>query len=109
MPNEVASNVAASQVWLWSSKTLWSVVAMFVLGSVARIFVSSEPFEPKKCFGEIIFAAIGAVMMYSAGLMQGMSEIQIIGFGAFASLGGVRTFEWLIKIGKTIKRMDGGV
>lgn len=107
MPNETMNNMANSQVWLWSDKTLWSVVAMFVLGSMARTFISNSPFEPKKFIGEIIFAAIGAIVLYSAGLMQGMSEVQIVCFGSFASLGGVRTLEWIMKIGKAIKGMDG--
>lgn len=90
--------------WTWTDRMMWSIVAMFVLGSMARTFVSDEPFEPKKFFGEIIFSAIGAVMMYSMGLMQGMSQPQIICFGAMASLGGVRSFEWLMKIARKIRR-----
>ncbi|MGZ8172571.1 MAG: hypothetical protein ACXWT0_01585 [Methylobacter sp.] len=90
--------------WFWTDKLMWSVVAMFILGSMARTFISNDPFEPRKCIGEIIFSAIGAVMMYSMGLMQGMSQVQIVCFGALAALGGVRLFEWVMKIAKTVKR-----
>lgn len=76
---------------------------MFVLGSMARTFVSDEPFDGKKFMGEIIFSTIGAVMLFSMGLMQGMNEIQIVGFGSLASLGGVRTVEWALRIVKKAK------
>jgi len=89
--------------WLWSDRMLWSVVVMFLLGSMARTFISDEPFDPRKFIGELIFSAIGAVMMYSMGLMQGMNEAQIVCFGAGASLGGVRLFEWFMKIAKNVK------
>lgn len=103
MPTEAIAAAASVQYWDWCSKTLLSVVAMFLLGSMARTFVSSEPFDSKKFCGELIFSAIAAIAMYSMGLMQGMSEVQIVGFGAFASLGGVRTIEWALKIANNIK------
>jgi len=102
MPGEHQNHVAVN-TWLWSDRLMWSVILMFLLGSVARTFVSNEPFDVKKFVGEIIFSAIGAVMMYSMGLMQGMSEAQIVCFGAMASLGGIRSFEWFIKIAKNVK------
>jgi len=104
MPNETVSAIESTQPWIWSNRILWSVVVMFVLGSMARAFASNEPFDARKFIGEIIFSAIGAIMLYSMGLMQNMNEVQIIGFGAFASLGGVRSIEWAIKIGHKIKR-----
>lgn len=104
MPNETINVIAESQPWVWGNRMLWSVITMFVLGSVARAFVSSEPFDLRKFIGEILFATIGAIMMYSMGLMQGMNEIQIIGFGAFASLGGVRSVEWALRIAHKIKK-----
>jgi hypothetical protein len=103
MPTETIKSVVDAQPWVWGNRMLWSFVTMFVLGSMARTFVSDEPFDPKKFAGEIIFSIIGAVMMYSLGMMQNMNEVQIIGFGAFASLGGVRGFEWAMRIAKKIK------
>lgn len=103
MPSEAVNTVVETQPWVWGNRMLWSFVTMFVLGSMARTFVSDEPFDPKKFAGEIIFSIIGAVMMYSLGMMQNMTEVQIIGFGAFASLGGVRGFEWAMRIARKIK------
>jgi len=99
MPERVVN-----EAQIWFDEVLWSVVAMFLMGSMARTFVSEEPFDCKKFFGELLFSTIGAVIMYSAGLMQGMTEIQIVGFGAMASLGGVRMFEWFMKIAKGVRK-----
>ena len=103
MPNESINAIAEVQPWVWGNRMLWSFVAMFALGSVARTFVSNEPFDFKKFVGEIIFSVIGAVLMYSLGLMQNMNEVQIVGFGALASLGGVRSIEWVLRIARKIK------
>jgi len=100
---KMPERIINSEGWIWGDEMLWSIVCMFVLGSMARTFVSNEPFDCKKFGGEVIFSFIGAVMMYSAGLMQGMSEVQIVGFGAMASLGGVRMFEWFMRIAKNVK------
>ncbi len=95
-----------NEAWLWTDRTFWSITIMFLLGSMARTFVSNEPFDWKKFSGEMLFSLIGAVIMYSMGLMQGMTEVQIIFFGALSSLGGVRSMEWMIKIGRNIKKME---
>lgn len=102
MPLDTAKEVIKDS-WFWTDRMLWSVVVMFMLGSMARTFVSDEPFDGRKFFGELIFSLIGAVMMYSMGLMQGMNEAQIICFGAGASLGGVRAFEWFMKISQGVR------
>ncbi len=106
MPVDTAREVVKDS-WLWTDRMLWSVVVMFLMGSMARTFISEEPFDLKKFMGELMFSAIGAVMMYSAGLMQGMNEAQIVCFGAGASLGGVRMFEWFMKIAKNVKEAGG--
>jgi len=105
MPIDTAREVI-KESWVWTDRMLWSVVVMFLLGSMARTFVSNEPFDCKKFMGELIFSAIGALMMYSMGLMQGMNDAQIICFGAGASLGGVRAFEWFMKIAKKVKAVS---
>lgn len=83
---------------------LWSIVTLFILGAVARALVSNEHFDARKFTGEVIIASIGAVIMYSLGLMQGMTEVQIVSFGALASLGGLRGIEWTLKIINTLQR-----
>ena len=95
--------VVTSAFQWWSDPLLWSVIAMFILGTIGRILVSDEPFDPRKFFGELILAAIGAIILYSFNLMQGMTPIQIVFFGALGSLGGVRLIEWIIKIAKKVK------
>lgn len=93
--------------WDWSDRFMWSVIGMFVLGSMARSFIGNEPFDPKRFIGELILSTIGAIMMYSMGLMQGMSETQIVCFGAAASLGGVRMIDWGLRIAKAVKQTGG--
>ncbi len=83
--------------WLWTDKLLWTIVGLFVFGSMARSLVSDEPFDVRKLIGELIFSGIAAIIMYSMGLMQGMNEYQIVCFGALGSLGGVRSVEWALK------------
>lgn len=90
----------------WKDYTLWSIVGLFILGALARVLVSSEPFCWRRFLGEIILAAIGAVIFYSFGLMQGMNTIQIMFFGALSALGGVRLVEWGIKGFAKIKGLD---
>jgi len=107
MPNEaIHHSVGASDPWVWCNRILWSVVTFFVVSTMARVFISKEPFDIKRFTGEVLFSVIGAIALYSMGLMQGMNEVQIIGFGAFASLGGVRTIEWAIKIAGRFKDSD---
>lgn len=106
MENGTMNTIASTQPWFWYSKMLWSVVIMFVMGALARTLVSSEPFDCKKFAGEMIISAIGAVMMYSLGLMQGMNDIQIVGFGALASMGGLRGVEWILKLINKIKKIQ---
>lgn len=93
--------------WLWESKLMWTFMGLFVLGSVARTLISDEPFNIRRFSGELIFSIIGAIAMYSMGIMQGMTEIQMVGFGALSSLGGVRAIEWSLKIMKSIQNSGG--
>lgn len=88
----------------WYDPVLWSVIAFFVMGSLGRILVSSDPFDPRKFAGEMILAIIGAIIIYSFNLMQGMSPVQIIFLGSLASLGGVRIIEWAIKFSQQVKK-----
>ena len=90
----------------WYDYTFWSVVTLFTLGVIAKALVSSEPFCARKFWGEIILAVIGAVLFFSFGLMQGMNPLQIMFFGALASLGGVRLIEWGIKIFGQLKGLN---
>lgn len=84
--------------------TMWSIVGLFLMGVLARTLISNEEFCARKFFGELLLASIGAVVMYSFGMMQNMTAVQIIFFGSLASLGGVRMIEWFIKI---IERLKG--
>jgi len=72
------------------------------LGSVARSFISHEPFCLRRFVGEMLLSIIGAIVLWSFGLLQGMTELQIIFLGGLASLGGVRMIEWIMKIAKTV-------
>jgi len=86
---------------LWD-RTFMTIAFLFMVGAAARTFISDEPFNAKKFTGEMLFAFIGAVVLYTFGVLQGMNTIEIIFFGGLGSLGGVRLVEWAIKIGKTV-------
>jgi hypothetical protein len=104
MPNETVTALSVSQVLVWCNKTLLSIIAMSALATLARTLVSDEPFDLRRCLGELIFSIIGAVLMYTMGLMQGMTDVQIIFFGALGSLGGVRLVEWAMGIAQKIRQ-----
>ena len=72
---------------------------------LARHLVSSEPLDKRRLAGEAILSAIGAVVFWSAGLLQGMSTLQMVFFGSLAALGGVRAVEWGIKIAAAVKNI----
>lgn len=90
----------------WGDRLLWATIALFVIGSMARSLLSDEPFNPKKFAGEMLFAVIGAVTLWSFGLLQGMTPAQIVFLGSLGSLGGIRLLEWVMKIAKAVKRVS---
>ena len=94
-----------TSVFKWNDGLMWSVVVLFMLGSLARMLVSNEPFCWRRFWGEMILSFIGAVLMYSFGLLQGMSPIQIVFFGSLGSLGGIRLIEWVIKIARRVREV----
>lgn len=81
----------------------WTVLTMFCLAYLARTLVSKEPLDWKRLLGELILTAISAIALYSAGLLNGMSPLQMVFAGALGSLGGLRAVEWMIKIAIQIK------
>lgn len=84
-------------------KILWMTIGLFIVGSMARTLISDEPFILRKFLGEMLFALIGAVVLWSFGLLQGMSPAQIVFLGGLGSLGGIRLLEWILRIAKQIK------
>lgn len=86
-----------------TDKTMWSVIILFMLGSMARSLISDEPFCLRKFLGEMIFSTIGGIILYSFGLLQHMSIPELICFGGLGSLGGIRMLEWMFKIAKQVK------
>ena len=95
--------IAIEQAFSWADRALWSVVFMFMAGTLGRALISNEPFCARRFFGEMILSCLGAITLYSLNLMQGMTPIQIIFFGALGSMGGVRMIEWVIKFAKKVK------
>lgn len=92
-----------AQAFSWTDQTLLSFVVMILMGAIARVFVSNEPLDLRKLAGEAMLAALGAVMLYSFGLLQGMSTPQLMFLGALGGLGGVRLLEWIMKIARKVK------
>lgn len=100
--NEIATSATSIN---WEDRLLWIIVGFILLGHLARNLVTDEPFSLKKFMGEMILAGLGAIAIYSMGLLQGLSEIEIVLVGIFASLGGIRALEWTAKIYKAVKQI----
>jgi hypothetical protein len=73
------------------------LVLIFIVGFLGRSLVSKSPFCWRRVLGELLLACLLATVMWSFGMMQGMSEYQMIFIGGMASLGGVRSIQWIIK------------
>lgn len=105
MSAEATMTAANSSTSLdWGDRLLWVVVGLMILGEVARHLVSDEPFCKRKFAGELIFAALGGFLLWTFGLLQGLTAPQMLLAGGLGSLGGVRLVEWVIKIGKEVRR-----
>lgn len=89
----------------WGDPTLQTIVGVWLMGSIAKVLVSSEPFDPKKFAGELILACIGGFICYLTGVLRGEDPLHILLFGVLASLGGVRLLEWVIKIVRKVHEM----
>lgn len=93
----------AQQGFSWVDQTLLSFIVMILMGTLARVFMSNEPLDWRKLAGEAMLAVLGAVMLYSFGLLQGLTMPQMMFLGALGGLGGVRMLEWMIKIARKVK------
>lgn len=80
------------------SRTLWALVGIFLLGALSRILLTEERLTYRRVAGEILLALLGAVIMYTFGLMQEMPVSQMLFYGSFASLGTLRLLQLLIKV-----------
>ncbi len=81
-------------------RMMWSVVGLFVLGTLARKLVSAEPFDARRFAGEVILSFLAALVLYFGGLLQGLGAWELIVMGALGGLGGVRSIEWTLKIAR---------
>lgn len=102
MPDQHTAHEVAKEIGVGNG-SMWLVIFLMVMGTIGRTLVSNEPFDVKRFSGEVILSVIGAIMLYSFGLLQGMSIPQIILLGSLGSLGGLRILEWLIRLAKQIK------
>ena len=84
----------------------WTLIALFVMAIVSRTLLSDEPFKLKKFAGEIVLAVIGAILLFSFGVLEGMTPPQLVLAGGLGSLGGVRLLEWGIKVYRKLKAID---
>lgn len=103
MPPEREVAQSGVEAWSWMDRTLISFIGMGVVGAMARVFVSQEPFDVRRFAGELMMAALTGVMLYSFGLLQGLSTPQMMFLGSLGGLGGVRLAEWMIKLIKTAR------
>ena len=95
----VASNI--DDTTLGRYQTVALVIGLFVAGAIAQSLIDKQDVNYRVLLGEMIFSAIAGVGMYSLGLMQHMSEAQIIFYGALGGIGGWRTLQWVVKIAKS--------
>lgn len=84
------------------SRTLWSLVGIFVLGAVSRVLLTDEKIDWRRGTGEILLALMGAGITYFFGLMQGLSTAEVLFYGSFASLGTLRLLQLIIKVVQTV-------
>jgi hypothetical protein len=83
--------------------TLAQIALMFIIGVAGRALIANEPFDVKKFFGEVLLSLLGAEIIWSFGLMQGMTTHQMIFFGGLSAWGGLRSIQWVLKAANTIK------
>ena len=81
-----------------SDRILWMTIGLFVLGTIGRNLLSQEPFQLKRFLGELVMSVLGGFIIWSFGLMKGMTPSQMVFFGGFAAWGGIRAMEWCMKI-----------
>jgi hypothetical protein len=84
-------------------RTMLTVISLFVMGTMGRILVSGEEFVWRVFLGEMLLAVVGAITLWSFGLLQEMSAPQMIMIGGLGGLGGVRFIEWIIKIARKVR------
>lgn len=89
-----------------TAKGLIWVAAMMVAGTVGRLLMDDEPIKWRKFAGEVILSVVISITLYSFGVMQSMTEWQIIFIGGLAGIGGVKSVEWAVQIGKAIKKVS---
>lgn len=95
----------AQQAVEYTDPTFLGFLALVVTGTIGRILISEEPFRFRRFAGEVILAIVAGVMLYSAGLLQGLNPAQLAVVGSLAGLGGVRLVEWAIKIIVKVKEV----
>lgn len=78
-------------------------IFMAMVGAIARALVDEEPFDWRKFAGEMLLAFISGVLLWSLGLLQGLSFEQMIFLGALGALGGVKFVQWLVTIAKAVR------
>lgn len=88
----------------WTDSTMWTLVAMCVLGYVAKTLASDEPIEARKLIGEGILTAIGAIGMYAGGLLQGLPPLQMIVLATLAALGGIHVIQRMVQLASQMKK-----
>lgn len=84
-------------------RQIMGFIAMGILGLLGRTLVSPEPFDARRFTGEMILTALGAIMLFALGVLQGLDTWQMIVLGAGTSLGGLRAIEWGFKIVQAAK------
>ena len=72
---------------------LLGVLTSWIAAAIGRVLLEEKKPDIRRLFGEILLAFVGAILMYSFGMMKNFSLWQIIFYGALAGLGGVRAIE----------------
>lgn len=108
MPPPDKDQLDAIGQFSWQDRTLVALVTMAAFGYAFRFLVSGEPFNLRRFAGEMGISVMGAVGLYAAGIMQGMSIEQVMLLGIAAALGWLRLAEWLTKAALAVKT-GGGV
>lgn len=84
---------------------LLALVLLLWAGVVARRLIGDEPVNIRKLIGELLLSAVFGVGLWALGLLQGLTGMQLIVLGAFASLGGGHSLDMALRL---IGQVRGG-
>ena len=88
----------------WHEADLYIAMVVFGLVLFAKQLIGEDPIDPKRLLGELILSCTGAAIFHALGMLQGLHGPEYWLMIFLASLGGVRSAEWMMKIFIALKK-----